>query len=81
MTTRYVHSPAAIRTTAADLAAHLVTIADHLDAVSAAGGNLTPVDVGPVLDQLTDAVVAVERLAALADVGLVDYLARMGVTA
>jgi hypothetical protein len=81
MTTTYRHAPGHYRTTAADLAAHLVAIADHLDAVAAAGGNLTPVDVGPVLDQLTDAVVDVERLAALADVGLVDYLARMGVTA
>lgn len=54
--TRYVHYPAAIRATAADVSDHLAAIADHLAATPDA------VDMGR-LDALTTAVLVVERLA------------------
>ena len=69
MTTTYRHAPAHYRNTATDMAEHLAAIADHL-------ASLTEVDprngrvryaeptgeLGRRLDEVTDAVVAAERL-------------------
>ena len=70
MTTTYRHAPGQYRATAADLAAHLVAIADHLAArveVDPRNGRTRYVapdgELGRRLDELTDAVVAAERLA------------------
>ncbi len=70
MTTTYRHVPGHYRTTAADLAAHLGAIADHLAArveVDPRNGRdryAPPTgELARRLDELTDAVVAAERLA------------------
>ena len=70
MTTTYRHAPGQYRATAADLAAHLVAIADHLAArveVDPRNGRMryaAPTgELGRRLDELTDAVAAAERLA------------------
>jgi hypothetical protein len=59
----YVHHPAGIRTTAADLQANLGTIADYLQDVTRPG-QVIPADLGARLDVVTDAVLAAERLVA-----------------
>jgi hypothetical protein len=54
--TRYAHTPSAIRATARDLAANLVTIAGALDQRRSA-------ELMVELDELTDAVLIAERIA------------------
>jgi hypothetical protein len=70
MTSRYQHAPGAYRNTAADVAAHLVAIGDHLAArveVDPRNGRTRYAspegELADRLDELTDAVLAVERLA------------------
>ena len=70
MTSRYRHVPGAYRTTAADLADHLVAIGDHLATlveVDPRNGRMRYVaptgELADRLDQLTDAVLLAERLA------------------
>jgi hypothetical protein len=60
-TSRYLHHPAAIRITAADLQANLGTIADYLQDVMRPG-QVIPADLGARLDVVTDAILAAERL-------------------
>jgi hypothetical protein len=69
MTTRYRHTPGHYRNTAAYLADHLGAIADHLAArveVDPRNGRMRYAapdgELGRRLDELTDAVVAAERL-------------------
>jgi hypothetical protein len=61
--TRYLHHPAAIRATAADLHANLQAVADYLAAVSGPGRSV-PAELARRLDVITDAVLVAERLVA-----------------
>ena len=58
MTSRYHHAPRAYRVTGRDVERQLAAIADHLDRIGVPTGDLAD-----RLDELTDAVLTVERLA------------------
>jgi len=58
MTARYHHAPRAYRVTGRDVAHQLAAIADHLDRIGVPTGDLAD-----QLDELTDAVLTVERIA------------------
>jgi hypothetical protein len=69
MTSRYQHTPGAYRATGADVADHLAAIGDHLatlvevDARNGRRRYAAPTgELADRLDELTDAVLAVERL-------------------